>query len=261
MRSGYSESQPAPRACNTAMILDSDSDNEDCTRTCPHSHARKNRHPLRHFSGFLPEAASLTDIDQQLLLRNICALFPDRPGTSLRIAVARTSDAAFNPATGVTETRHLFYAVLVDLGADRTDSAKDDDVTEHAASPVVLAQGCAVPYFAPPPLPPVQIGGRDSHDGGNRMTSSFIGSKSQMVRRPDEGSEVRETKEQALRLLVAKVEQLVHERLGAGLEIWSEAGTWKYGQPRGEPVLSPGGGGRREGSIRSEGKGNSWFSK
>jgi hypothetical protein len=122
----------------------------------------------------------------------------------------------------------------------------------------ICVMGRAVPYYPPPPQTSEKAGG----PGG--PTSSW-NSKSSAVP-PDPEKEVRECKEMAIKLLMGRCDEMVHEVLNGngGIVEVLDGKAWKYGQPRGERVVE-----KREGSdsvrklenVNVKGKKDSWFSK
>jgi hypothetical protein len=105
-------------------------------------------------------------------------------------------------------------------------------------------RGPAVPYFYPPPPP------KEAESNSNRGGMSSY-AKSVAPRDVDFDWEIRDAKERAVRLLMLRVEEMVHgvvtetREKGNELEIWQGQGQrYKWGEPRG--VRS-----EKEGSVRS----------
>jgi hypothetical protein len=217
--------------------------------------------PLKKYQYLLPPASrSINSLDQHLFLGkkakfisefcmihgvlmvvvNVSILFPAQDAMNLRFTVARTVDRATNPANGETEQRALFQAALVVI---QTPAGTGDTI--EARSTQVLARGPTVPYFAPPP---------EAIKAGNYQGKVNFSSSS--ARHVSEESEVRDAKEKAMSLLMARVESMVHAEIsgpGEQVEIW-ESKTWKHVES-----------GRKEESIKSSKRGNAtgsgWFSK
>jgi hypothetical protein len=181
---------------------------------------------------------------------NVSILFPNEDAENFRLTVARTSDQAFNQATGETEERHLFYAVLMQL--------KPSDDLKGANGPTALIKGPAVPYFSPTILDPKML--------AERNKVSYISlSSSSAPRNPNEDSDLREVKEKAILLLMAKMDKEVHKQMaevgGEAVEIW-EAKGWKFAPAptkEGEENLSVKGATR--GRLVGKRDSSNWLSK
>jgi len=219
------------------------------------------RSPLKKYEHLLPSSShSINSLDQHLFmgtghlpfkvfgkevaytfLVNVSILYAAEDAQTLRVTIARTEDRAVNPSTGETEQRDLFYAALV-LVQPHNDTQEMVGVSPTRA----LARGPAVPYFAPPP--------EAVKGGNNNGKANFSFSSARYV---NEEREVRDAKEKAFSLLMARMETMVHERLlgkDGEVEIWS-AKSWKHSESSAPD---------REGSVMSaKGRhgGSGWFSK
>jgi hypothetical protein len=152
--------------------------------------------------------------------------------------------------TGETEERHLFYAALMRLNPVLSDVQTNP--------PTALIKGPAVPYFSPAVM--------DSKAWAekNKVSSFSLGSSAQ-PRNANEDHDLREVKEKAIVLLMAKLDKEVHKVMAVGgeeVEIWDAKG-WKFA-PAPAPVKE----GVENLSVKSATVGraagrrdSSWFSK
>jgi hypothetical protein len=159
----------------------------------------------------------------------------------LRFTIARAADRSMNPFSGETENRDLFYATLVSIQGPNDTS----DTTATVARPTrILVKGPAVPHFAPPP---------EVVKAGN--ANGKINFSSSSSRHVSEESEIRDAKEKAMSLLMARMESMVHTELARDgqIEVW-DSKSWKHAESNGkeESVRS-----LKRGSTR----GSAWFSK
>jgi hypothetical protein len=148
---------------------------------------------------------------------NVNILFPAELSTKLRCTVARTADRAVNPTTGTTDQRHLFYAILVSI----SDTQETSDNTSIQPSRI-LVRGPAVPYFSPT---------LEDIKGAKQNGNLKVNFSSVAARHVNEESEVRDARLMAMRLLMDKLEKLVHEEMGSDekIEIW-ESKSWKHNE-------------------------------
>jgi hypothetical protein len=153
--------------------------------------------------------------------------------------------------TGETEERHLFYAILIHLHPLLSDS-------EKPAPPTPLITGPAVPYFSPP-LP-------DPRNSAEKTKSLSLSYSSR--RHADEDADVKECKEKAICLLMAKVEGVLDHMMGVKVKVW-EARGWKFA-PGPTVAANKAGMGSEEGKggdaelgmkVVAKGKKDTWFSK
>jgi len=182
--------------------------------------------PLKKYQYLLPSSSHfINSLSQHLFLVNVNILFAGINPDHLRLTVGRTTDRAYNPESGATEQRSLFYAALIQL----TTTTEDPESHDNGNPIRVLVKGPAVPYFARP-TPEA----KETNNSYAKMSFSSAARHD-----PDEDKEVREAKEKAISLLMIKLEETVHRTISSeeGLEIWDAKG-WKYAEPRPDGVKS-----------------------
>jgi hypothetical protein len=181
---------------------------------------------------------------------NTSTLFAGEDPEKLRLLVARTTDHV----RGISEPRTLFYASLVAISQSYSLAKLPG---ENGTPGKVCVTGQAVPYYPPPPP-------QTSERGGAVVPSSSWSSKSAVVLPPDLDREVRECKEEAIKLLMRRCDEMVHEVLGGdggkGVEVWDAVG-WKYGELRGADRKDGGDSVRKLENVSIKAKRDSWFSK
>lgn len=179
--------------------------------------------------------------------------------------VGRTTDEAPHYLTNEISERHLFYAVLMCLtpvGLEKNETSHPDTSgiqpnqtsPTHNLRPSVLVKGPAIPYFSPLAPSP------DPSSLHNKTSKISFSSDTHRNKREDEEKDIKECKEKAIVLLMAKLDSITHAIIDRidheDIEVWEDRG-WKFA-----PVPVPGTGGEGMSVISGkEGKRDSWFPK
>lgn len=166
---------------------------------------------------------------------NVSTLFTAEPARQLRLLISKTEDKVSGPS----KERELYYASIILLSTDFSISNPGEGKPGK-----VLIRGPAVPYYTQT---------LDPTGTNQKSWWSQVANRNHLVSR-----EIREVKEQAMALLMKKLEEETHKLLeGLGsLEVWNPQ-TWKLGR-------SPTQDGDQESvasTLKVSRKSSGWFAK